>query len=170
MLTIEKSISKSVSTIIQDGYNKLNQLWPIKHSVTFKTNRGRTRNGYCKKISSSSYEIAVNKDLVKKEDILEVVVHELLHSYPDVFSQGHKGEWKKRSQIVQKTYGIQVQRTNSFERSQTYTKNPIKFRFYCRCCGHKWDYRKKPKWYEHITEVKCPYCKGHTIAEREVNK
>lgn len=178
MLTINNNIPASVVAVIKDGYDKVNALWPISHSVHFINNSGKSRNGYCKKLTKTSYEIAINEDLVKSEDILEVVVHELLHSYPELFDQKnskgkrnpHGGEWKRRGEIVRQTYGINVSRTNSFERSQTYKKRETKYRFECSCCHHSWDYTKTPKWINHISEAKCPYCHTKTIIQTPVRK
>lgn len=165
MLVISKEIPAKFSDIIKDGYQKLNSLWPIDHKVTFKLNSGKTRNGYCHKNSYKSYDIHINKDLVKTEDILEVVVHELLHSYPEVFPQGHRGEWKLRGEKVNKTYGIKVSRCNTFERATTYKTKTVKFKFECTECGHIFNYCKKPKWFDRIAQVKCPFCKTHSIAQ-----
>lgn len=169
---IDKSIPKEVADIMREGYTKIDSLWPISHIVSFVANTGKTRNGYCKKISEDFFQIAINKDLVKKEDILEVVCHELLHSYPSIFPEGHKGTWKERARIVQQTYNIQVQRCNNFERSKAYQKAPVKFRFECTQCKTTWDYRKKPKWYGHLNQVGCPHCKKkgiiHEIPVRKI--
>ena len=178
MLIINKIIPQSIADIIKDGYTKVNSLWPISHTVSFTFNTGKTRNGYCRKISNTSYLIAINSDLVHKEDILEVVVHELLHSYPELFNQTnskgkrnpHGGEWKRRGEIIRQTYGINVSRTNNFERSQTYKKRETKYRFECSCCHHSWDYTKTPKWINRISEAKCPYCHTKTIVQTPVRK
>lgn len=167
---IDKSIPKSVADVMRDGYQKVDILWPISHTVSFVANKGRTRNGYCKKVSKDFYQIAINKDIVKPQDVLNVVVHELLHSYPEIFSQGHKGEWLKRAKVVNQKYSLNVQRTNSYERSQTYTRRPTKYLIHCTKCHHEWNYRRTPKWINHLNEVKCPYCHTKTIQADQVLK
>ena len=174
MLIISNTIPQKVADIIRDGYSKVESLWPISQKVTFMTNKGKSRNGYCRKITETSYQIAINEDLVKPEDILNVVVHELLHSYPQLFNQKdslgrripHGGEWKRRGEIIRKTYGINVSRTNTFERSKTYAK----YHFECSCCHHGWDYSRAPKWMNRISEAKCPYCHTNTIVQTPVKK
>lgn len=167
LLKIDSQISESTKGYIYEAYEKVNALWPIHHSVTFIYNTGKTRNGYCKKNNSRNYTIAINKDIVKKEDIICVSIHELLHSYPEVWSDGHKGEWKLRAFQVYNNYGIKIKRTNNYERSQNYesTCRPIKHIFQCSLCNKKWKYKKTPKWYKDINKCKCPFCKTKTIVE-----
>lgn len=160
---IDSSVPKNIADVIRDGYQKVDALWPISQTVSFITNKGKTRNGYCKKISQNFYTIAINKDIVNSKDILNVVIHELLHSYPTVFSQGHKGEWLKRAAIINKTYNLNVKRTNNYERAEVYPKKKYKYHVWCTCCHHEWNYSKTPKWINSIEKVKCPYCKTHTI-------
>lgn len=169
-IKIDSSIPKSVADVIRDGYNKVSALWPISHSVSFISNKGKSRNGYCKKLSSNSFVIAINKEIVQPKDILNVVVHELLHSYPTVFPQGHKGEWVKRAQIVNKLYDLHVKRTNNYERSKTYTTRPTKYLIWCTGCHHEWSYTRTPKWINSLDKVKCPYCKTTTIQVGKVLK
>lgn len=169
-LKIDPSIPKPVADVIRDGYQKINALWPISHSVSFVANKGKTRNGYCKKLSNTSYKIAINEEIVQPKDILNVVVHELIHSYPDVFPQGHKGEWVKRAAIVNQTYGLHVQRTNSYERSKTYSKRETKYHIWCTQCHHEWSYSRAPKWINYVEKAKCPYCHTYTIQVGKVLK
>lgn len=164
ILNISNQLSPNVIKAIREGYHKCDTLWLIKHKVSFKVCSGYRRNGYCKKIDDFTYEIYLNKDLTRYDDILEVVVHELLHSYPTVFNDGHKKVWAERAKIIRKIYNINVQRTNSFERSQTYTP---KYQFQCTKCKHIWDYHRKPKWYDILTSAKCPYCHTQSIKEIE---
>lgn len=164
-LTIDTKLPKHIASVTKDVYQKINSLWPIHQQVYFTTCYGKTRNGSCTRLSSSNYVIRINKDLIRNEDIAEVVAHELLHSYPEVFDQNHKGEWKHRAQVANKTYGFHIKRTNSFERSQTYQRRPIKLQVECILCQRQWNYRKTPKWFAHISKVKCPYCNTETIQQ-----
>ena len=161
---IDKSIPKQVADVMREGYKKVDDLWPISQTISFVSNSGRTRNGYCKRVSKNFYTIAINRDIVNPQDILNVVVHELLHSYPDVFGQGHKGEWRRRAEIVNNIYGLHIQRTANYERSQTYTRREPKYHAYCTRCHQGWDYTRAPKWINYVDKVKCPYCRTSTIS------
>ena len=160
---IDPSIPKQVADVMRDGYKKVDALWSISQTISFVSNKGKTRNGYCKRISTDFYKIAINKDIVQPKDILNVVVHELLHSYPDVFGQGHKGEWKKRAAIVNEAYGLHIQRTNNYERSQTYAPKQYKYHAWCTRCHHEWKFARAPRWMNRVEAASCPYCKTHTI-------
>lgn len=163
LLKIDPQISESTKGYIYEAYEKVNALWPIHHKVTFIYNTGKTRNGYCKKHNSRNYTIAINKDIVKKEDIICVSIHELLHSYPEVWSDGHKGEWKQRAAFVNQIYGLNIKRCNTYQRSKTYSKRPVKYLIHCTKCHHEWNYRRTPKWINHLEKVTCPFCHTHTI-------
>ncbi len=160
---IDKSIPKQVADVMREGYKKVDDLWPISQTISFVSNSGKTRNGYCRRVSKDFYTIAINRDIVNPQDILNVVVHELLHSYPEVFPQGHKGEWRRRAEIVNNIYGLHIQRTANYKRSQTYTKRDPKYRAYCTKCYHSWDYTRAPKWIDRVDKVQCPYCHTNTI-------
>ena len=161
---IDKSIPKQVADVMREGYKKVDDLWPISQTISFVSNSGRTRNGYCKKVSKDFYTIAINRDIVNPQDILDVVVHELLHSYPEVFPQGHKGEWKKRAEIVNNVYGLHIQRVANYKRSQTYAKRKTNYIATCSKCHSEWEYTRLPKWHSQTDKVKCPYCRAHTIS------
>ena len=164
MLVINESINK-FEKIINKGYSLVDSLWTINHLCIFKKCSGTSRNGYCKKLDENRYEIAINQNLIKDEDILEVVVHELLHSFPDIYSQGHKGEWKIRASKIYEEFKIKVQRTNNFEKSvkRKHRTSTQIYEFYCSECNATWIYHKRPKWYNRIENCRCPYCKTHTI-------
>jgi len=167
MLVINKSINKFES-IINKGFTLVNNLWTINHNCEFKKCTGTSRNGLCRRLDDNNYLIKINECLVKEDDILEVVIHELLHSYPEVYKDGHKGEWKVRANEIYKKYGIKVQRTNSFEKSIEKTKRKVSrkvYQFNCWECGRTWYYYRKPKWYNRIDECKCPHCKTYSIGE-----
>ena len=160
MLYIDPQVPAHMADIIKDGYNKVNALWPINHAVNFILNRGVRRNGCCRKLGKTYYAISINKALAHDDDIREVVVHELLHSYPDVFSDGHTGEWARRAQIVNKKYGLHVQRLNHYDHTEIH---PPKYVVECSSCHHRWDYYRTPVWINNINRAGCPYCKTHTI-------
>lgn len=164
MLTINSNIQK-FEKIINKGYELVNNIWEIEHLCIFKKCSGKSNNGKCRKLDLNRYEISINENLVNEEDVLEVVVHELLHSYPDVFSQGHKGEWKIRASKIYKEYGIKVQRTNSFLKIIPENKVRKEYYFECFNCNRTWTYHKHPKWYKDIENVKCPHCKTKSIVE-----
>ncbi len=164
MFIINERITK-FKNIIQNGYEMVNKLWKINQDIEFDSCKGKSINGRCIQVSKNSYKIKINKDLVKDEDVLEVVIHELLHSFPEVYIQGHKGDWKERANIIKQIYNINVKRTNSFEKSKTYNdkKSSKEYHFSCSLCNTIWIYHRKPKWFDRLNKVKCPYCKDTTI-------
>ena len=170
MYHVDNSIPQFIKEAIEEGYRKLDALWPINHTISFVANKGKSRHGYCRKIHDGFYQIAINRELVNKEDAIEVVMHELLHSYPDVWNysvkhrQFHTGEWLKRAMVVNKTYGVKIQRTNSYKKTKSY----VKFRFECSKCHHTWDYAKTPKWMATIQRAQCPFCKTRTIRQIDI--
>lgn len=157
--TLSEHFSPMFERAIKEGFQKCEALWPITQRISFHSCTGKSRNGYCRKVTDTSYQIFLNKNLLNEKEIMGVVVHEILHSYPGLIRQGHKGEWARRAAIMNKTYGLTIQRCNTLER----IKQEPKYQFQCSRCKRIWNYAKTPKWIDYIHNASCPTCKTHTI-------
>ena len=156
---IAAQFSPMFKKAIAEGVQKCDTLWPITQKIVFDSCKGKSRNGYCKRISDTFYEIHINTDMIVEEEIMTTVIHEVLHSYPTVFSQGHKGEWLNRANVINQKYGLQIQRCNDVEKK---LPDP-KFIFKCTNCNYTWNYSKTPKWIHRISACTCSICKTRTI-------
>jgi|SRR5690554_3656201 len=75
------------------------------------TKRSATRFGYCRLDGFDKYRIAINPFLISKDDIKNTIIHEILHSFPDCMT--HKGEWKRRAEIVNSRLNYKITRTSN---------------------------------------------------------
>lgn len=163
MLIINENI-KQFEKIINRGYDICNNIWPINKILEFGKCTGYSKNGRCKIISNNRFKITINENLIYEEDILEVVVHEILHTYPNCFN--HKTYWLEKASQIKKLHNIKVQRCNSFaKRIKEEKPNGKEYYFECFNCNTEWTYHKRPKWYKDIEHCRCPHCKTYSIVE-----
>lgn len=116
------AVGEKYQKLIRECVALLNSLnVPISKSVYFKYNSGYSRFGYCKhnvrvsnsKESKYEYTVAINRYMMRDEDIKTTIIHELLHTIDH--KQGHKGEWKKWADFVRNSTPYDVERTASYE-------------------------------------------------------
>ncbi len=91
-------VSDRVQEIVKESVDLLNaHSVPISKNVYFYECTGSTRYGYCTRAKHKGYDysIAINKHLVKDEDVKNVVIHELLHTIPNGGATAHAGNWRK---------------------------------------------------------------------------
>ncbi|MBR3242269.1 MAG: hypothetical protein IKG72_13030 [Bacillus sp. (in: Bacteria)] len=168
-ITIDPSFPQEYKAYIQVGVAIANKHWPVTQKLTFIPSSGRTRNGWCRKISAGRYRflIGINTSMINPNDVIQTVIHEVLHSYKETYREGHKGEWKKRAAAISAEYpDLHIRRTNHCEKDVK-TLRPFKHFIKCEDCGHVYEYVKMPT-KKVIAEIKkgeryCGCCKSHRL-------
>lgn len=116
------AVGENYQKLIKECVALLNSLnVPISKSVYFKYNSGCSRFGYCKhnvretssKESKYEYTVAINRYMMRDEDVKTTIIHELLHTINHKY--GHKGEWKKWAVFVRNSTPYDVERTASYQ-------------------------------------------------------
>ena len=115
-----------------------------------------TSLGVCRKYSicdTRYYNIYLNKKMLKcnDEQIKNTLLHELIHTIDGCFNHG--SNFKKQAEIVNKLYGYNVQRGNSYQEF----KNQLNFKYEVCCtnCGAKNRYFKKTNVVKHPSLYHC---------------
>jgi len=143
VITIDSNFSPEFQASIKAGIALIDKIWPITQTLTFTPIRGRTRNGWCRRDDENTplYTIGINKNLVNPNDIIEVVIHEILHSYAETCYDHHGGEWKKRADIINQRYpDIHIQRTGHLKKNISDYKTFVM----CNNCEHIYGYTNTP--------------------------
>ena len=78
----------------KEGLKILEKVCGVKDDINIQVfnSKGQNTYGRCRQVGDRKYDIYINQELSKKEDIINTVIHELLHAY--YFPDGHKGRWK----------------------------------------------------------------------------
>ena len=165
MYTYKEKFDPKFKEAIEKGYQLCDKIWPITQQLNFYTCTGRSYNGYCVAAGKNQCDIHINRLLKNKEDIVNTVIHEILHSYPETLAQArrgviHRGEWARRAAIIKQKYGINITRCSYKEKT---IPKEVKFQFGCSKCQKTWNYYKTPKWIHHMNAAKCPVCHTTTI-------
>ncbi|HZK02005.1 MAG TPA: SprT-like domain-containing protein [Anaerovoracaceae bacterium] len=144
-------------------------LTPLAH-ITLKTSDSRRRWGYCsRQKNNNNFIIGIsNKTILLGSDaVLQVLVHELLHTVDGCFNHGAK--WKMHASIINKNYGMNVSRVNSAEDMcekevanaiMEADKKAAKYRIYCPTCGQEIFRFRKCKLVSLVDFYKCGKCMG----------
>lgn len=165
MYTYKEKFDPKFKEAIEQGYQMCDNIWPITQTLNFCTCTGRSRNGYCVQMGKNQFDIHINKLLKNSEDILNTVIHEILHSYPETAAQArrgavHKGEWARRAAIIKEKYNINITRCSYKEMTAT---PDVRYQFGCSTCQRTWNYYSAPKWIHRLKQAKCPICHTTTI-------
>lgn len=145
-------VSKRVEDIIKTGIQQLDMLnVPISKNVYFFECGGSSRYGYCtsNKHKGYDYSIAINKYIISDDDILNVAIHELLHTVYNHGATAHKGNWLKWANYVNSHLDIDI-RVSSRKRlsEEAYKQRKSRRRYYDIS-----EYDKKT-----MEIVECPSC------------
>lgn len=166
---------KDVMKLFEDSKAVLDSLdIPYSKRITdVKVNhRAKTRWGcsWCKKIGGKHYyriEIAASllEDYVPYESAMNTMIHEVLHCHFQ--HRGHKGEWKRCAEIINKAYPqYNITRTASAEEQGVVTDRIATYKYIITCerCGCVNYYQRKSKVVKLIehnsTACRCGRC-GH---------
>ena len=110
---------------------------------------------------SKSYWIEVVEELLTVEeiDIMNTLIHEVLHTCKDCMNHGPT--WKRYADIVNKKYGYNVKRaTSTEEKSIIKTDDDFKYVLECQNCGKKVRRHKMSNAISHPERYKCVACGG----------
>ena len=89
---------------------------PIAENITFGLDSAERRHGICKHRGSQTF-ISISQYLVKEEDKLNTMIHELLHSCPEGHNHGYG--WKCLAYKIYRAYNIEITRCSNKEHAQT---------------------------------------------------
>ena len=107
--------------------------------------------GGCKTNSSLDtyrYTISINEELVKNGsdfEIAKTVAHEYLHTVPGGY--GHKGEWKKWANFVNKFTDYNITRTSGEGEKgvELHSREGNRYEVVCNECGTGYKYKRMCK-------------------------
>lgn len=87
---------------------------PIAKNIKVGYTTADRKHGVCQyNKTTGEFKIKVSKHLVKDEDVLNTVLHELLHTCPGC--QNHGKVWSLYADIINKVYGIKITRVSKKE-------------------------------------------------------
>ena len=136
----------------------------LKEIVDVKINTTSKRTwGWCKPINKGECIIEIADVLLNeeyKEDLLNVMIHEILHA--GVGAVGHGKVWKEYADRINTVYGIQITRCNSRKNIKR-DENIYKHKLICTSCGYVWKYIRSTYSVRYPQKCKCPFCKTKTI-------
>lgn len=171
-IKIDSKFSSEFQNCIQIGLAICDKHWAINQELNFVTATGKSRNGWCKILEKGKkYLIGINTGMVKRDDIIQTVVHEVLHSYPETQYDGHTGEWRKRANIINQEYSqLDIQRTNHCEKNEAMFKYSVT----CTACGRTLArYVTKPtRMMQNIQHriVACGFCRSPQLKVTKLTK
>lgn len=147
----------------------LNPIMPITQELEWGTMKGKTKLGLCRRLSDTKCLIKINENITNKDVLLNVIIHEILHSYEDTKYCGHKGRWAERAIEVTQKLGIVITRCGNFDKAPTQeeamqvVKKVKLYVFKCTSCGKIYKFKKRPRWFKYVDLMRCGKCKCHSI-------
>lgn len=115
MYTYNGNISKHLRELIEDCAQKCKAInIPISDNIDFFLMKGERTYGECISSPYSNYHvIKISEYLVKDEDIINTIFHELLHSCSNC--KGHDWRWQQYGNLVERHYGYVIKRCGKQE-------------------------------------------------------
>lgn len=125
---------------------------------------------YDKQWEKRQYEISISVVLLDERNpesaLKDTVIHELLHSCKNC--NGHKGEWKRLAEKVNRELGYNIKRCTSPEEkgikfnTLPKTKGGAAPKYFVECshCGLVYSRTKKTKVIQHPENYRCGRCGG----------
>lgn len=192
-MTIEKTLEKNVGVITYSNFYSLvekilSEFKALGFNVTTKPSsytlelneRALKRFGQCQSKSGNRYVIQINNfhnKLSPEEDVMDTLIHELLHSLPKCMNHGEI--WKRYANKYNSVYGTTIGRTSPIrgdyktfkeerekQKGKTQHKNHSvysdgKHKITCSKCNTSWYYERAGKIVKSAMQNKklnCPYC------------
>jgi len=159
--TFDKTIEPKHIELIKKAIDICKSLnAPVSDNVYFKYHKGSSFYGWCiYEKDSDKYSISINKYIVEDDEIINTVIHELLHTIEIT----HKRKWKYWASIVSNNTNFKITR-NAFVKlkDEAYAiankrNNDFKVICYCPFCKRKYLINSK-KIYNHKTSDLCRWC------------
>lgn len=116
--------------------------------------RARTRFGCCIH-KNGKYYIELSGRMLDADEgaVRQVLCHEILHSCRGCANHGQK--WKMYAARMNKAYGYDITRTDSFEKLGLVDDRPVKFLVICQKCGRQLPRMKRSPLVEHPERYRC---------------
>jgi len=119
------------------------------------------RWGDCKKNPDNTYEIRVNKVLIKedkREEAIQTLIHELLHTVNKCMNHGKR--WKQLAYKVSCNTSYEISRTTSCEHKGVDIKDLKKVNYIVKCtgCGSERVRTRMSKLVKHPEFYRCGNC------------
>ncbi len=130
---------------------------------TLKLSRSSTRLGTCRK-EKGIYRISISEYILEDEEtVRNTLAHELVHTCRGCMNHGVT--FQRIGQLVEKTFGIEVNRTATREESERSGireayENKARYRIICRRCGAVFYRQKRSKLVTHPGNYRCGKCGG----------
>lgn len=120
--------------------------------------RAKTRFGGCKKYVKKGrehflIEIGSALSICDDKKILEIIIHELLHTAPNCHNHGM--QWKKYAGIMNNVYGYNIKRTATYDEIGIDKNIEYRYAIQCEKCGNKIYRQKKSKLVKEYYNYKC---------------
>lgn len=122
-----------------------------------KSTRGTKQFGRCEK-KDGVFTICLSKYYKDNDlnDVKQILMHEVLHTVEGCFNHGVK--WKNAAYLVNKKFGYDISRTDTFVMANLTEEEEAKFYKYvikCTDCGHITYRQRKSKLVTHTHHYKC---------------
>lgn len=145
---------------------------PIFKSIYFQYCRGYTRNGWCGITRASKrgfdFVIAINEWLLDKKEIIEVIIHELLHTIPEtdgIFKHG-KTFRKYMAMINEKAiYNITISKNLKMKRGMIKQEKIVETHI-CEFCGEKFYFTEKQLFKLNYLQWMCSRCQKAILTSK----
>lgn len=153
----------NINQLLQEGIKQVQSagISTGKINPEVKVNsRAIGRFGQCKRFANSNYDyqIEINEKLLSadKKDIMNVVIHEILHTCKNCMNHGTT--WKTYVKTMNKKFGYNISRTTSYEKLNI-EKPDYKYIVECENCGIQIGRQQKSKLITHTHLYRCK-CNG----------
>ena len=147
-------LAKDELDVLEIPYGNITKVIP--------NSRAKRRYGQCCRKKDGTYEINISvrllEDYVPTKSLMEVLIHEILHSCKGCMNHGDK--WKEYAEYVNDCYAYDVQRCGNDKRyglkPLEQKRKPFKYVVTCNDCGRKFKYRRQCYWFENPKKyVRC---------------
>ena len=165
---IRYMVKKTAELLRKDGIPVSKQI-----SRVVINNRAQKRLGACRKTvdlsGRESYTIEISGIALKcgEKEIMEIIIHELLHTCPECLNHGKK--WKEYASKVHKMTGYRITSTASYENlgiDVPETSPRTVYRIKCRNCGYIYVRKKICPLVKNPGKYRCGKC-GSSLLNAE---
>ena len=116
--------TKRYTKLIQECIDNLDALnVPISKDITFKTNTGFSRFGFCKKTprGETQFVVSINKWFEDDLGLKETIMHELVHTIDGCYNHGQM--FHKYAEIINQEYNLNITVIGNYKLNEKAYKN-----------------------------------------------
>lgn len=120
------------------------------------------RNGIVTKIELSTKTFGYRS----REEIKNTVMHEAIHALKQCHREGHKGEWLRIANQVNRAYGYKIKRCSEITDTEAYAEavqSRANYTVKCEKCGHEWHYQRMSNCVKNPSRYIHTGCGGHIV-------